>query len=62
MVQVTWMRLLTHVVLNYTVNGVICSGYLSNEDNACIAPVVTPSWVKCSTGYTYDPATEHARR
>ena len=47
---------------NYTVNGVICSGYFSNEDNACIAPVVTPSWVKCSTGYIYDPATQTCKK
>lgn len=41
-----------------TINGVSCCPYFSNEDNACIAPAVTPSWVSCPTGYIYDPSTQ----
>lgn len=42
----------------YNINGVICSGYFSNEDNACIAPTVKPSWISCPTGSTWDPVTQ----
>lgn len=44
--------------VEYNINGVICSGYFSNQDNACIAPTSKPSWISCPTGYTWDPATQ----
>lgn len=42
----------------YTINGVVVSGYWSNEDNACIAPTAKPSWISCASGFTYNTTTQ----
>jgi len=48
---------------NFTVNGVICSGYFSNEDNACIAPAaLKPTWLSCASDFIYDAPTQTCKK
>jgi hypothetical protein len=44
------------------VNGVTVAPYWSDQDGSCIVPIGKLPWVKCPTGYTYDPVDQLCKK